>query len=155
MGAGTYPAGTGPAGHDPIVPSTPNDATYPAALRYDGYTKNWLFDDANRMRAITPVAQKMAIGLCFRKGSIKGAPQVGNTYYQIQYVDADNLALDIEQRTRSAVPVAQCLADREAEIIRIEHWVNRTTGQLIIAVDFYDLIADPERSQAIRVTNSR
>jgi hypothetical protein len=139
MGAGDYPAGTGPAGHDPIVTTQPRAFVTPAALKYHGASRGFLLDSSTGvLEACHPVDQKMAFGLLFRRGSIKGDRRVGNTFHLIESTHNADLEQQLWDRARTAYPVSEVLAAGDAVIERIEHEV-REHGGLGIAVTYRNL----------------
>jgi len=152
MGAGAYGAGVGPAGHDPVAAATaPRDVSYPVGIKYDASSKSFPLDSDGLVEAEHPVDQMMAIGLCFRKGSIQGAAEVGNTFEEITNLGAANLALDIQDRIEKSVPIAGLLAAGDVVILSIDHEVIRHGG-LKVAVQYYNLAADPRRRNPLTLT---
>ena len=146
-----YPASAGPAGFNPPEdPSTPRDVSYLAAIEYDGATKSFPQDALGRLRELHPVDQMMAIGGLFPKGSVKSAPHIGHTLKEIPFLDAPNIAADIRDRVELAEPIATVLGRGDAEILRIDHWVQ--SGKLAAAIYYFNLVTDPKRLHTKKAT---
>jgi hypothetical protein len=136
MGAGDYPAGVGPCGHDPIVTDQSRVFVTPEALKYDGATKAFIQDaTTGKLEACHPVDQKMAFGLLFRRGSIKGDIRIGNTFHEIQSVRNADIQQQLWDRARTAMPVSDVLLAGDAEILRIGY-EERPHGGLTIVVEY-------------------
>lgn len=79
LGLGWFPAGIGPAGYDPVIPpDAPRRVRPPAALRYDGATRDFLLDANGFYEEIHPVDQKVALALCISRGAVAAVPELGN-----------------------------------------------------------------------------
>ena len=64
MSAGTYPAGLGPAGADPVQTSVTLPRRRPEAMRFEGETRDWPLAGDGAYAAVTPVEQGFVMGLC-------------------------------------------------------------------------------------------
>ena len=137
-GAGSYPAGTGPAGADPVQTSTQVKALLPTALRYDAPGQDWGqtvgLDGATRYRSVHPTDQGFALGMCIKQGTLKHSPKTGNMLHKIQYLGGKDLQQQVERCVRSANPIARLVADGSATIRRIE--VETSGGRLAVACYF-------------------
>ncbi len=142
-GVGSFPAGRGPAGANPIVTSPPLARVAKGAMRYEGRTRGWVQSADGQYVKLHPVEQAVALSMCTRKGSLKSAPKVGNTLFEIEYLGAPDLGADVEDRVRNAFPLSQLLAAGDVEIIKIAH--DETNG-LIVVLYFKNLRAqDPTK----------
>jgi len=137
-GAGSFPAGMGPAGADPVQSSPPRAPINLGAMRYEGSTRGWVQDSTGQYVKLHPVEQAVALSMCTRKGSLKSNPRVGNTLFEIEYLGGDDLAKDVEDRVRNAYPLSVLVAAGDVEIVRIEH--DETNG-LFVALYFRNLRA--------------
>lgn len=140
MGMGTDPAGANIAGFDQQTPSRERIATVPAALAFDGATKNFKLDDRGRYVAAHPVDAKVFMILRTLQKSIRSASGTGQTVSDIRYIDKKTIQASVENRVRTALgPVAQA---NEISIDSIEvetmqfggvafavNYVNRVTGR--------------------------
>lgn len=147
MGAGLYPAGSGPAGADPTQPGGSVSINTPSAMRYEGASRDWAKDASGQYRRVHWVEQAFVLGCLIRKGAIKSRPEVGNSLFEIKYLGGISLAAEVNDRIRTAVPIASLLAEGAASIDRIEHSHN-PQGQLRVAVYFRNLVVD--RNKVIR-----
>lgn len=142
-GAGSFPAGTGPAGAVPIAKSPPKSVVANGAIRYEGSTRGWVRAEDGQYVKLHPIEQAVALAMCTRKGSLKSAPQVGNTLSQIEYLGAPDIGADVEDRVRNANPLAALVAAGDIEITKIDH--DETNG-LTVVVYFKNLRAtDPSK----------
>lgn len=146
MGAGSSPAGSGPAGADPIQSGTPSNRVSPTAIRYEGATKDFALDAVGNYRFVHPVDQAVALGMMARQGQLKSSPTVGNTLDKITYLTGPNLQSNVENRVRTANPIAALLADGSISIDKI---VTSTDGGRLVAILYYrNLKLDPNRVMA-------
>ena len=84
-GAGGSPAGLSPAGVDPLPPPVPpRFVVPPAALWFDGATKDFLLDPSTGLYVpLNPVDQQVALALLVNLGSISSATNVGAAFRSI------------------------------------------------------------------------
>ena len=86
-GLGTYLAGMGPMGYSPSVPpNAPRDVRPPAALYFDGQTRDFPLDENGFYREVHPVDQKVELQLSLPRGAIASTPGIGNHLRTIQRV---------------------------------------------------------------------
>jgi len=134
-GAGSYPAGTGPAGADPVQTSTQDTTILPTAMRYDAPGLDWGqvtgLDGATHYRSIHPLDQGFAIAMCVKQGTLKHSRTTGNLLHTIKYLGGKDLQQQVERIVRSANPIARYLADGSATIRKIV--VETTGGRLAVA----------------------
>src|SRR6266436_1896982 len=137
LGAGQFPAGTGPGGFAPQNAPAPGQIRLPPrAVNYDPQirdftTTNGLYD------AIHPVDQQVILALTIPLGSLKSAPTVGNTYHQVNRLSGITLVNEAEDRTKLALK--RLLNAQKIEIIRIDVDV-RVRGQFKVAVSYINLL---------------
>lgn len=144
MSAGEFPAGTAPAGANPVISSVSARPKRPAAIRYEGSIRDWRITAATgAYEAVTPVEQGMVLSLCVRQGQIKSSPTTGHTLGEILYLGGQDLEADVRDRVMRSNPLARLVAERQAAVKRID--VQDVSGQLRVAVYFVDLTQDPTR----------
>ncbi|HEY3254603.1 MAG TPA: hypothetical protein VGJ91_11665 [Polyangiaceae bacterium] len=142
-GVGYFPAGSGPAGASPVVSSPRRAPVAKGALRYEGKTRGWVQDGSGQYVKLHPVEQAVALSMCTRKGSLKSAPNVGNTLFEVEYLDTPDIVADIEDRVRNAFPLSQLVAAGDVEIVKIDHDVS---NGLLVTLYFKNLRAtDPSK----------
>lgn len=116
MGAGSYAAGLGPAGYDPVAAPSTRTADAVAIPLYDPKIKGYPYapegdDGLCQLVDVHPVMQEVSLALGLGKGTIKSLPGLGINIKRIR-------------NTRSAdIP----------EVVRDE--VNRALESLIAAKD--------------------
>jgi hypothetical protein len=137
LGVGWYPAGLGPAGYDPVVPpNAPRDVRPPAALMFDGQTRDFPLDDNGFYREVHPVDQRVALALSISRGAIASVPGIGNKLRTIQRV-RPNVA-----ETLARNYINEALAELlRAKSIHIEKITIDTgvAGRLLFAVTYLNL----------------
>lgn len=78
MGAGSFPAGFGPAGADPVyVAGAVIPPVLPRALKFDPQTRRFVQNADGSMADIHPVDQQVIFLLFFERGSIPSQPTLG------------------------------------------------------------------------------
>lgn len=137
LGIGWYAAGLGPAGYDPVVPpNAPRDVRPPAALLFDGETRDFPLDANGFYSEVHPVDQKVELALCISREAIAAAPEIGNKLRTIQRVKstvAETLARNYIREV-----LADLLASKAIRIENIELDVS-VPGRLLFAVTYTNL----------------
>ena len=149
MGAGSFGAGEGAAGEDiPTPPDAPRNVTPPAALLFDGRTRDFPLNAQGRYRRVHPVDQRVALALLIAYGTIASAPTVGDKVRRItkivkstpgQVAGFVNEALDTMLRAGDIV-----LRDVQIE-------TNRVNGTILLAVSYTNLRIQPPTNTTTRV----
>ena len=143
MPAGDYPAGAGPAGFDPVSdPLARRVFRGPAAMAYDGASRDWPLTPQNNYRSVHPVDQMMALSVLVRKGSIASAPIVGSTLHEIAYLN-EKLEGDVADRVKTSEPAATLLKGGRAAIKQIQ--VERTRSGFKTVVSYVNLVTGNKR----------
>lgn len=138
MGAGNFPAGFGPCGMDPLPPPVPpRSVTPPAALRFDGASKDFLLDAEGHYLAIHPVDQAVAIALLVGLGTVTSAPGVGAAFRQIKRI-TPSTKTQAEDMARSAL--AKLTRAKKIQILDIEVEVQLPQGAVRVAVSYANLV---------------
>lgn len=143
MSAGSWPGGFGPAGAAPVQSGSTTKPKQPVAIRYEGFTRDFALDNEANYKAVTPVEQGVALSLCVRQGDIKSSPTTGNTLHEIVYLGNSDLGADISDRVLTSNPLARFIAERQAEVVLIDH--EETQNGFKVAVYFKDLTGDKNR----------
>lgn len=138
-GFGWLPAGVGPAGYNPVVPpNAPRDVRPPAALLFDGGTRDFPLDENGFYRAIHPVDQKVALALCVSRGAIAAVPGIGNKLRTIQRVRPDVAVTLVKNYVREAL--ADLIAAKSIQIESDGIAVDASVpGRLLFAVTYLNL----------------
>lgn len=139
-----FPAGTEPAGADPVVRVPTTRAKRPTAIRYEGAVRDWpIYASTGGYQAVTPVEQGVVLSLMVRQGQITSSPTTGHTLDQIETLDPETIEADASDRVRRANPLARLVRDGEAAIKKID--VQIVSNQLRVALYFADLTRDKNR----------
>jgi len=126
-----------------VLTGSSSTSRRPAAIRFEGASRDWVLDQNGDYRRVTPNEQAVVLALSVRRGALKSSPNVGNTLLDIQYLGGVKLGADIEDRVRIANPIARLLAAGAISIDRIDH--ETRNGKLAVAVYFRDLQVDKNR----------
>src|SRR5690242_18105687 len=138
MPAGDYLAGIGPAGFDPVTdPPARKVLRGPAAMAYDGASRDWPLNVQNNYRSVHPVDQQMALSVLVRKGTIASAPNVGSTLHEITHLSAKTLQSDVDNRVRTSEPAATLVRNGQAKILR--NRIDVSGNALQVAVEYVNL----------------
>lgn len=137
MSFGAYLAGMGLAGYAPIIPpSAPRIVNPPAALRFDGGSRDFPLDANGFYQESHPVDQEVALVLSISRGAIASDSSVGNKLRTISRVSprvAETLA-----RSYIREGLAPLVARKSIEIqdVSIDQSVP---GRLLFAVTYLNL----------------
>lgn len=137
-GAGSLPAGIGPAGQAPVTPaSSTSAAPLPHALNYNEGT--FAFEpDTNQYGSITPMEQRVRLALLQRRGAVPVAPTQGFDW-TTRFESGDKLAADVADRLHDALSRAGIVVGVDIDEVRIEVSSNRTAGRVGWVYTFKDL----------------
>ena len=128
-------AGEGYAGFALPQEDPAQSLAYPAKARqFDGKTGGYTLTSEGHWTESHPVDQGVALSLCFRKGSIKSAPDVGHTLHLVRLGTARTRA-EVEDRVKNAFPLSSYLAAGLVRIVEIAH-EERPSGGLFVAVGY-------------------
>lgn len=106
MGAGSFGAGIGPAGSDPVtvspaaVPPTTTDTPF-----FDPFALVYPFDSTGELETTHPVWQRVALALGIRRGALRSTPDVGIPLERLR------LATDLTAQREADGAVRVALAD--------------------------------------------
>lgn|SRR5512138_21355 len=138
MGFGTHPWGLAPFGFDPQVFSSARDATPPAALAFDGTTRNYKLDSRGRFQEAHPVDAKVFLILRTLAGSIRSAPTTGQTVNAIAYIDQLRVRAQVEDRVRSALAPVINAGEIRLDNIEIDTSVR---GRIMFEVTYFNRVS--------------
>ena len=138
MGAGSFPAGFGPTGLDPLPPPPrARDVTPPAALWFDGATQDFLLDRSTGLYVpLHPVDQRVALALLVNLGSLSGAPAVGAAFRSITRITPSTKTEVVSDATNALLPLVQQRLIR-VDDIAVEVYV---IGGFACAVSYTNLV---------------
>lgn len=148
MGAGSYEAGAGGAGEDPVAdPSTPRAVTMPRAAKFDAASKAFPFDDDGRLQDAHPVDQEVALALWVVAGTLASAPELGHGLRSVRLDSARKKA--VEDAVRLAL--AALLSRGDIEVLGIES-ASPQRGALAVEVTYRNLRADATKTRSAKTT---
>jgi hypothetical protein len=137
-GAGSFPAGSGPCGLDPLSPPPPpRSVTPPAALRFDGQSQDLLLDSSGHYLAIHPIDQQVALALLIGLGTIGSAPTVGAAFRQITRITN---ATQTQATNMARAALAALVSAKKIQITDITVEVSLPQGATLIAVTYLNLV---------------
>jgi len=138
MGAGNFPAGFGPAGLDPLPdPVPPRSVTPPAALRYDGATKDFPLDANGHYLGIHPVDQAVALALLIGLGTISSARNTGAAFRQIKRITPSTVAQATDMANAALKDLVRA---KKIEILDISVETRVPPGATLVAVSYTNLV---------------
>lgn len=138
MGAGSFPAGLGLCGLDPLPnPVPPRSVTFPVALQYDGQSKDFLLDANGEYLSIHPVDQAVALALILGLGTISSAPSAGAAFRQIKRI-TNTTPKQAEDMVRAAL--RDLVNAKKISIVTINVETRMTQGSTLIDVTYVNLV---------------
>lgn len=102
MATTSFPAGVGPAGHDPIVPSAAEVRPAIVAAFFDPETRTFPFVDGSPV-PVHPVDQEVAIRVGVPLGSIAACPSVGLAYSRFRRAAPERMQATATDAVRNAL----------------------------------------------------
>ncbi len=136
MPLGSYPAGIGPAGYDPVVPPyAPRNVRPPVSLRFDGTTRDFPIDAHGFYGEVDPVDQAVALALMINEGVIAAVPDLGNRLRRITRVSPAVAKTTAEDYVRLAL--SSLIAAKSVSIEKLE--VQTRRGVILVAVTYRNL----------------
>lgn len=106
MGAGDYPAGEGPAGHDPTPPA-PIDQTRPLTAKFEMFDRVFPLNadgpEEGQFQRVHPVDHEVSIRVGIRKGSVAAAKDAGIDVDRIKRAPREALESTINDVITSAL----------------------------------------------------
>lgn len=126
-----------PCGLDSQVLTTPTARTAPAALAFDGATRNFSINSAGEYESAHPVDARVFTLLRTALGSIRSAPDVGQSVGAMQYIDQRTIRATVQDRVRTVL--APLLAAGEIRILTIDI-DTETRGRVLFAVNYQNLV---------------
>lgn len=148
-GAGSYGAGMGPAGFDPVAdPSAPRRVTPPRALLFQLNGFDFPLDDDGLYQAVHPVDQWVALQVGVSLGAIGTSATAGNRLRRITHVGAPSTQREVEDAIRIAL--AAKVNDGSIRIDAIEYEA-KSFGGFKVALTYTNLRAQAERARTLNV----
>jgi hypothetical protein len=146
-GLGSEGCGESPCGLDTQTPTAPRNVTPPAALAFNGITKDFSLDANGLYESAHPVDSRFFNVMRIAANSIRSAQDVGHTVGSIAYIDKRTVQASVENRVRVAA------ADMvNAGLVRIRDIELDTSvrGRIAYAVHYVNLVT--QRKDTFRST---
>jgi hypothetical protein len=138
MPAGSYGAGFGGAGFDPIVVSDSTLGAPTRALRYDLATRRFVEDGTGGFVDVHPIDQKVAFLLGTEQGSLPSVPTLGQRYRaRVNGIDPRLIPAVVLDETR--LVLAPLLAAQDIELLDVQTDAASFRGRVVIAVTYRNL----------------
>jgi hypothetical protein len=115
-----------------------SDDRAPAAKRFNGQRRDFILHADGTIEGSTPTEQGVLMSLCIRRGQLAHAQTVGNDLRRVQPSTPEREASEIRAAIERATPLDVLLAEKQVEILSIEHQFSHT-GRLSVAVAWRDL----------------
>jgi hypothetical protein len=145
MGLGTDPCGTNACGLDLQQPSGRANRRIPDALNFDGATRNFAIDSDGQYESAHPVDGKVFLICRTVLGSIRSAPELGQTISGNDYIEPRTAQTMVNDRFRVALQAV--VNAGEIRILKIE--VDTSVhGRLVTALHYVNLVT--QRAEVVR-----
>lgn len=150
MGAGSYSAGSAPAGSSPTPPIAGARNQAPAAIEFDPQTRSHPRDDDGRYVERHPVDAAVVYALHFEFGSVYAVPTQGRRLKDIRNPTDRRTKRIVEDRVRRAL--LRLVRNKDITITKIRH-ESPNRGALFVEVSYYNERIFPRALRGpIRVT---
>lgn len=103
MGAGAFPAGVGPAGHDPPAAASLDPQQVPAAARFELFGQTFPLDASGQLANVHPVDQAVALALGMEIGSVAAVPTLGLDVARLKRTRRDAMQSAVNDVVRAAL----------------------------------------------------
>lgn len=141
-------AGEDLAGGGPVqVLSRPRNVTTPAAILYDGATRDFPRDTAGLYVEEHPTDQKVGLALIVVAGSLSGSPNVGSKLRTKRYLNPLTIRTEILYAVR--VALADMLKAKEIALVRVDVELP-DSSRLLVRVVYENLLLNAASSTADR-----
>lgn len=130
MGAGSYGAGLGPAGHDPATTTARTTRTLPRALKLDPESRDYVVEDGF-LADEHPVIHRAKHLLAIRRRSLASAPNVGFPSDALAFATEDSARTEAEDAAHLALKVLIDAADLRIDGVTVD---EPFTGKIYIDV---------------------
>lgn len=131
-------------------PITPGNRPFrgPAAMMYDGASKDWLINADGRYKSVHPVDQGVVLSVLSRQGSIKSSPTTGSTLHEVEYLGGPELASDVDDRVKRSNPLARYLKSGAVTLKRVD--VESSGSRLFVVVYYVNNLVNPNDQQSVQ-----
>lgn len=141
-GFGELPCGAAPCGLGAAVQTPPRRRSVPQALAFDGPRRNFVIDERGQYKGAHPVDAKVFLLLRTVQGSIRSAPDVGQTVGAITHIDQQTIQADVEDRVRRVLAPVVAAGEILVRSVVVD---TSTPGAIFFAVNYVNRItAKPE-----------
>lgn len=140
MGAGTYRAGIGLAGANPLATVGVQSTTGPQrAAKYDPFTKTFPLDANGNFIDVHPVDQGVAMALGISVGKLRSAPTTGHGLLALPRASPSKSKSDVTAAVNEAL--APWVARGDIAIVSIDSDTPNPNinGTTIVAVSYHNL----------------
>ena len=138
MGAGSYAAGTGFAGADPVAPfSAVVTSSTPQAVMFDIGSRTLVQNADGTMKAVHPVDQEVMLCLGVEAGKVSSVPDLGHRIKRIARAGGPSVVANVQDAVKLAL--ANVLKRKDIQINRIDVDVTTVRGRIVAAVEYLNL----------------
>lgn len=152
MGAGSAPAGIGPAGEDPVAAlSAPSANTPPDSPYLDLELRNYKLNANGTTANMHVVDQAAQWSFAIRRGTHKADPRVGHTFFEAPALSGQAKLNDLNLRAQDAFPFSRLISEGKIFFVGVQ-LADPKKGETGIAVHYRNLVADPLNVQTTTVS---
>jgi len=137
MGFGSAPFGTTPFGLDAQVISVRRQRKPPAALAFNGLTKDYELDADGQYKGVHPVDAKVFLILRTAVGSLRSAPDIGQGVSNLRYIERDRIRAYAQDQVRRALAAVVAAKEIRIESITVD---SAARGRVVLVVTYVNLI---------------
>ncbi len=148
MGAGDLPAGDDLAGDGfELVVSRPRNVSPPAAVLYDGATRDFPLDAAGLYTEEHPTDQKVGLALIVAQGTVSGSATLGSKLRAKRLINSETIRTEVAYIVNTAL--ASLVAAKEIVIVRIDVDLG-APDRVLVRVVYENLLLNAALSKAER-----
>lgn len=137
MGAGEFPCGTTPCGLDGLVSTGRTRPEPPAALGFDGQTKDFMLDARGRYVGEHPVDAKVFLIVRTALRSMRSAPMTGQTLTEMQYIEPLTIQSLTENKLTTALAAVVAAGEIQIHSIDVD---TSVPGRLAARLNYTNLV---------------
>lgn len=142
--AGEDLAGDGPA----LVLSRPRNVKVPAAILYDGATRDFPRDENGLYVEEHPTDQKVGLALIVIEGTLSGSPNIGSKLREGRYLNPLTIRTEITYVVKTAL--ADLIKAKEIALVRIDVELVSGSARLLVRVVYENLLLSASSSKSDR-----
>lgn len=147
MSAGSFAAGSTPAGYDSVYASVGKVRRLPQALYFDLATADFPIDANGFYKSVHPVDQRVALSLGVLEGTLASVPELGQRLRRITRISPTRAKRAVEDVIDLALDDLIEAGDIRLERVEVDTSIR---GRTLVAVNYVNLRLLPLQSRTER-----